>query len=192
MLASITPLGERGRRQRWGVTVAFLLAGATLAGAAVGGVLAATGTALPVSSAVRLAVLGAVVAVGLALDLSGRLPTHLRQVDERHLHRFRGWVYGLGFGVQLGTGLATVITTSTVYTMLAAALLAPSVAWGAAIVAAFGAVRGVTPLLSARVDSPRALARFHRRFHALDRRAACAALVSQAALLALLLLLLAA
>ena len=183
MLASITPLGERGRRQHWPVTVAFLLAGAVLAGGVVGAVLAFAGTALPLGETARLALLAALVAVGLALDLGGRLPTHLRQVDERDLHRYRGWVYGLSFGLQLGTGVATVITTSAVYATLAAALLAPSVAWGATIGAVFGALRGLTPLLSARVDSPRALAQFHLRFRALDRPAARATLASQLALL---------
>ncbi len=184
MLASITPLGERGRRQHWPVTVAFLLAGATLSGAALGAALALAGSALPLGGTARLALLAAVVGAGLALDVSGRLPTHLRQVDERDLHRYRGWVYGLSFGAQLGSGVATVITTSTVYATLAAALLAPSVAWGAAIGAAFGALRGLTPLFSARVDSPGALARFHLRFRALDRPAARATLASQLALLA--------
>ncbi len=75
------------------------------------------------------------------------------------------------------------ITTSAVYATLAAALLAPSVAWGATIGAVFGALRGLTPLLSARVDSPRALAQFHLRFRALDRPAARATLASQLALL---------
>ena len=38
MLASITPLGERARGSRWGLTVGFFLAGSTLAAAAAGAV----------------------------------------------------------------------------------------------------------------------------------------------------------
>jgi hypothetical protein len=107
------------------------------------------------------------------------VPTHLRQVDESWLHRYRGWVYGLGFGVQLGFGVATIITTSAVYAVLAAALFAPSVAAGAAIGGAFGLVRGACVLLAARVDSPPKLLAFHRRFRALDRPAFRAAVTAQ-------------
>ena len=39
MLASITPLGERGRNATWAITVTAFTVGATLAGAAVGALL---------------------------------------------------------------------------------------------------------------------------------------------------------
>ena len=63
-------------------------------------------------------ILALLAALGLAADLrlgGLRLPGPRRQVDERWLHRYRGWVYGVGFGFQLGFGLLTVVTTSTVY-----------------------------------------------------------------------------
>ena len=41
-----------------------------------------------------------------------RLPVHYRQVNERWLDQFRPWVYGAGFGWQIGAGLATYIKTS--------------------------------------------------------------------------------
>lgn len=47
---------------------------------------------------------------GLALDLglgALRLPGPARQVDEDWLARYRGWVYGAGFGTQLGLGVVT-------------------------------------------------------------------------------------
>ena len=31
------------------------------------------------------------------------------------LGRYRSWVYGLGFGVQLGAGVTTVVVSSAVY-----------------------------------------------------------------------------
>ncbi len=186
MLASITPLGERSRRQHWPTTVASLIAGAVLVGAGTGAVLGLAGSPLPLDGRGRLLVLAVALAVGLVLELGpGRLrvPTHLRQVDERWLHRYRGWAYGFGFGAQLGAGVVTVVTTSAVYAVLSAELLAPTVVSAALIGAAFGAARGLTVLATARVDSPRRLAAFHRRFGALDRPAARAALAGQALLL---------
>ena len=121
-------------------------------------------------------------AVGLATDvlLRNGVPTHLRQVDERWLHRYRGWVYGLGFGVQLGVAVATVVTTSAVYLVLVGEALAPSTAAGAVIGAVFGGVRGASVLLAARVDTPARLVAFHRRFAALERPASVVALSLQA------------
>ena len=43
MLASISPLGERARRQHYAVTVAAYVAASTLAGALLGGLLGAVG-----------------------------------------------------------------------------------------------------------------------------------------------------
>ena len=119
MLGSITPLGERGRGARWEVTAAAFAAGAVAAGAAVGASLGAAGAALDAFAAVpepaRLAALGAVIAAGLALEsgLAGvRLPAARRQVSEDWLVRYRPWVYGAGFGVQLGAGFLTVVNSA--------------------------------------------------------------------------------
>ena len=71
MLASITPLGERGRRSTWGVTVTAFALGATLAGAAAGAAVAWLGAlVLPgaADSRARLAVLAAALLIALALD----------------------------------------------------------------------------------------------------------------------------
>src|SRR6267378_3621772 len=46
MLASINPLGERARNQRYGVTVAAYIVGSTAAGALLGGVLGFVGAQL--------------------------------------------------------------------------------------------------------------------------------------------------
>jgi hypothetical protein len=183
MLASITPLGERSRLQRWWLTVAALIAGATAASAAVGAVLSALGGLVAFDGERRLELLLAVAALGVAVELVG-VPTHRRQVDDAWLRRYRGWVYGLGFGVQLGVGVSTIVTTAAVYVLLAAELLAPSVAAGAAMGAAFGLVRGATLLTAARVDSPQRLAAFHRGFRRLERTAGWAAIAAQAAVVA--------
>ena len=182
MLSSITPLGERSRRQRFSTTAAFLVLGAAGAGAALGALLGTLGGRIPLDGEQRLLALAAALAVGLAADVLLRdgVPTHLRQVDERWLHRYRGWVYGLGFGAQLGVAVATVVTASAVYLVLVGEALAPSALAGAAIGAAFGGIRGASVLLAARVDTPARLVAFHRRFGALERPAAAATLLLQA------------
>ena len=121
MLTSITPLGERGRGNRWGHTAAWLVAGHVVGGALLGGAvvsLAAAARSLGVPRVSGTASTGFVVATVAALAvlaigfdlLGGRVPGR-RQVDERWLTTYRGWVYGFGFGVQLGFGLGTVVNT---------------------------------------------------------------------------------
>ena len=187
MLASITPLGERSRRQRWAITVLALIVGSAVTGAAIGAALAAAGRLLPLGGTVRLALLLAIAFVAVMLELRPfglRLPTHRRQVDETWLLRYRGWVYGVGFGGQLGVGVWTIVATPAVYVAFAAELLARDVAGGLAIGAAFGLLRGATVLSTARVDSPQALLGFHRRFHRAEHAAGIAAIAAQLALVA--------
>ena len=169
MLASITPLGERARGSRWGLTVGFFLAGSTLAGAAAWALAGALGHLVwPGGGAVHLraGLLAAAIALGLLLDLRGLLPTLRRQVNEEWLREYRGWVYGAGFGAQLGLGVTTIVTTSLVYATLLAAFVAAGVGTGTAVVGLFGAARGATLLLGARVRRPADLARLHRTIDA--------------------------
>jgi hypothetical protein len=186
MLSSITPLGERSRKQHFWITAPLLLLGAASAGAGLGAILGAAGTDLPLNGRARLLILAGVAGVGLAADLLLRdgVPTHLRQVDERWLQRYRGWVYGAGYGVQLGVGVATVVTTSTVYLTLLGEALAQSIAAGAVIGAVFGGIRGASVLLAAGVNSPAQLFGFHRRFSTLERPIAAVSVVCHAILTA--------
>ena len=87
-------------------------------------------------------------------DHEERLPTMRRQVNEDWLREYRGWVYGVAFGGQLGVGVSTIVTTSLVYVTLLAAFLAGGAGSGAAIVGLFGAARGATLLAGARVRRP--------------------------------------
>src|SRR5438105_4961496 len=166
MLASITPLGERGRNTTWSITVTAFVVGATAAGAALGAVLAALGAlVLPggVGAQVRLVALAATVAVAIALDAMPRaVPGPHRQVNERWLDEYRGWVYGLGYGAQLGLGVTTVVSSAGTYVALIAAFLAPVPAAGALIVGCFGAIRGLTLLAGAGVRTPPQLLDLHR------------------------------
>jgi hypothetical protein len=163
MLASITPLGERGRRSTWGVTIVAFAVGASLAGAAVGALLGGLGQLVIAHASTRTRLIGLAAAAGLALalDLARTVPGPRRQVNERWLDEYRGWVYGLGYGAQLGLGVTTVVASAATYLMLAAAFLTASAPAGAAVVGAFGAVRGLTPLAAARVHSPAQLLDVH-------------------------------
>jgi hypothetical protein len=179
MLSSITPLGERGRNNRFAVTTTAFVAGAVAGGAATGAVLGLAGSLLPARSATVDAVLVALlVLVGLALDLAG-VPTIKRQVDENWLGRYRGWVYGFGFGAQLGAGMTTVVTSAATYVAFALALLSGSVVAGAVIGLTFGAIRGLSLLLARKVDTPEDLRRFHRRLDDRERRGQHVAMLVQ-------------
>jgi len=192
MLTSITPLGERGRGSRWAATIVALALGSALAGAA-GGLAAGAAGDLALgglSASIRLAILGALLAAGLALDLGiggGPLPGPRRQVNEQWLGAYRGWVYGIGFGLQLGLGVATIVSASAVYATFAAAALSAAPLAGAAIGAVFGLLRAATLLAARRVRSPAALHDLGRKVERWRRPARGIGLAAQAflALLAL-------
>lgn len=158
MLGSISPVGETSRRQRWWLTATAYTAGSLLGGAATGAVLGGVGwllqRAVGLGMASRLWLLAAVVAMAALIDtglLPLRLPAWRRQVDERWLTTYRGWVYGLGFGVQLGAAVMTIIPAAGTYAMLAACVLTASPAGGMTIGLAFGLVRSIPLLLTARL-----------------------------------------
>ncbi|GAA2166553.1 sulfite exporter TauE/SafE family protein [Pedococcus bigeumensis] len=156
MLSSISPLGERARHSRWWLTTTAYLLGSLAGGLAAGGIAAALGGLLPDpvrSSRWTLVVVAALLGVGLVLDLRNQrsVPSWRRQVDERWLTRYRGWVYGVGFGAQLGFGLVTIITSATTYAAVLLAALAGHLGAGLAIGATFGVVRALPSLLMARV-----------------------------------------
>jgi sulfite exporter TauE/SafE len=183
MLTSISPLGERARGNRFWVTAAAYAAGSLLGGAAAGAALGAVGSlfADSIDDAVAYGLLAAAAVVGVVLDVAGRLPTVRRQVDERWLSTYRGWVYGIGFGLQLGAGVVTIVTASTTYVALLAALLTGSPLAGAVVGATFGAARALPLLVTARVRSTDDLARLHR---GVARAAEPAATATRAAQLA--------
>ncbi len=169
MLSSITPLGERSRGNRWWLTVTAYLVGATLGGASTGVVFGLLGMPLRWldPSTTQLAVAALVLGLAaLAFDASGGrldLPRTRHQVNEDWTTIYRGWVYGFGWGFELGMGLVTVVTAATIYLVFALALLTASPALGALIGATFGLARGLVILSASRVQTPDALLAFHRR-----------------------------
>lgn len=174
MLSSIHPLGERARQSRWGLTVGFYLAASTAAGAAVGllsGLAGAGISGLLGSGGAPVAVLVVVIGLaGAALDtgVAGLSVPSIwaRQVDDDWLNRYRGWVYGAGFGMQLGAGVATFVTTAAVYVTWLLAVLAASPVAGLAIGATFGLSRALMIFTMAGVRDPGRLRSAHRRLDA--------------------------
>ena len=184
MLSSISPLGERARNSRWWLTTTAYLLGSLAGGLAVGGIAGTLGGLLP--DAVRtsrwtLVVMAALLAVGLVLDLRNQrsVPSWRRQVDEQWLTRYRGWVYGAGFGAQLGFGLVTIITSTTTYAAVLLAALTGHLGAGLAIGATFGVIRALPSLLMARVVDR---ADLHRVFIRVERWANPARALAKVAL----------
>ena len=189
MLGSITPLGERGRGQRWGVTVAAYVLGSAFGGGALGAALGWSGdrilTLAGVDRSASLWGFAGAMVLAIALDArpaGPRLPGPRRQVNEDWLNRYRGWVYGLAFGAQLGTGLVTVVSTGAVYATFAAALLTGSTAAGAAVGASFGLARGATLLAAGRVDTVDRLLRMDGRIQDWNAPARRLSVAAEAAL----------
>jgi len=173
MLSTITPFGERGRGHRYAATCTWFVVGATSGGVALGGVAAALAAAVHVggSSAVVVGVVALGATLVAAVSDSGwagtRVPVHFRQVNERWLDAYRPWVYGAGFGFQIGCGLATYITTAAVYLTVVLAGLTGSPALAVVVGATFGLVRGLAVTLTRKVQTPTGLLAFHQRFAAL-------------------------
>jgi len=166
MLASITPLGERGRGASWRRTVTAYVVASIVGGTAVGALLGEVGALLSVVQPRWPVVVGGVVAiVGAALDLAGRLPTLRRQVDETWMTRYRDWVYGAGFGFQLGVGATTIVTSASLYVTWLVELLSGRPAVGALVGAAFGLSRALPLVGTARITTADLLRHAQRRWH---------------------------
>lgn len=177
MLTSISPLGERAKGNRWATTVTAYVAGSLLGGMTIGGALGALGSSLH-AAALPAAVVCAVAALA---DYVHRFPTLHRQVDEDWLSRYRGWVYGVGFGYQLGLGVVTIVTSAATYAALALCLLSGGIVPGTAIGACFGLLRAL-PLLALRTaDTPDRLRAVAARLEQLSSAAARATVATLAA-----------
>jgi hypothetical protein len=191
MLSSIHPLGERARNNTWGVTAVAFVAGAIAGGFALGALSGSAGwlvrSLIPWSAQAALIV--AIVAVALAIlsDLIGwtqRLPWPRRQVNENWIGTYRGWVYGSGFGFQLGGGLFTYVATLGVYVTIIIAFLSASAMLGAFIGAVFGLFRGLPVLTTSRIHDAESLRTYHLGMARFTGQARVVALTVQSAVLA--------
>lgn len=187
MLSSITPLAEEGRGHRYRTTTAWFVAGSTLGGASLGLVMAALAAGVRAIGAsnttlTTIAAVTCLVTIASDTNIGGfRLPVHHRQVNERWLDQFRPWVYGAGFGWQIGAGLATYIKTCAVYLMVVLAVLTGNPEAALLVGAVFGVVRGMAVFLGRHITSSAALADFHRRFVAAEPLARTATTLCEAA-----------
>jgi hypothetical protein len=185
MLSSITPMTEAGRGNRFSVTARWFVVGGIVGGLSLGA-LAAGAAALvslaELSTQVRWGI-GAVLALATAsidLGIAGiELPIFKRQVNDAWLRRYRGWVYGAGFGWQIGFGVATYIMTAGVFLTIGLAVLGASPLAAVAIGATFGLVRGSAVYIGRSATTPAALGAVHARLDALGPTARLAALVVQ-------------
>jgi hypothetical protein len=179
MLSSINPLGERARQNRFGATASWYLLGSLLGGLTAGTLWGYIGSLLPDGRWRAVGVIVAAIA-GAAFDLMGvRPPSIHRQVDENWLGRYRGWVYGLGFGFQLGLGVVTIVTTASVYVAFVSITMIGSPPLGALVGAIFGLSRALILLKVARVRDPGALRAVMRRLQDGRNRATGVAVSAQ-------------
>jgi hypothetical protein len=173
MLSQLTPVGEASRGYRYRYTATWFVVGSIAGGAVLGGamaVLAAAVAALDASTTALLGVAAAAASAGALVDtgiLGIAPPFFRRQVNEDWLGRYRAWLYGSGFGWQVGVGVATYIMTAAVFVTIGFGALVASPIAALAIGVGFGLVRGLAVLLTARVRTPGELFALHRRFDAL-------------------------
>jgi hypothetical protein len=192
MLSSLNPVSEAARGNRFWLTACWYVAGALCGGALLGAgcALAASGYGrLHTSSSLTWTVVlvAALVAVASDTAVFGRsLPDHPRQVDERWLGTYRRWIYAGGYGVQIGAGFATYIMTAAVYLVAVLAIVTGAPLPAFVICLVFGAVRGLTILVTASARTPERLRAAHRRIGALAAPSlwVCVALSGAVAVLA--------
>ncbi len=170
MLSTLTPMAERGRGRPFLPTALAFLLGSIVGGVALGGGAAVLGAAFSLfspSETTRWVISALALACGGFVDaqlIGPRLPFHRRQVNDRWLSRYRWWVYGGGFGLQVGVGIATYIMTAGVFVTIVLATLHGNPLVAVAIGAWFGLVRGLAIFVGAGVHQPADLHRLHRWF----------------------------
>lgn len=172
MLSSITPMTEAGRGYRFGSTARWFTLGGLLGGlskSVLTGAAALGVAALDLSDQTVLGVAAVIVVLTASIDLGVtgiELPIFKRQVDDAWLRQYRSWVYGSGFGWQIGFGVATYIMTAGVFATIALEVLSGSPVGAVIIGATFGLVRGLAVWLGRSGTSPAALAHIHARLDA--------------------------
>lgn len=190
MLSSITPLSESGRGNRYWATVTWFLFGAIIGGATLGalaalGALVVSATEMTSTASAVLVLVAGLITVASDLGVGGfRLPANPRQVERTWLDRYRSWVYGLGFGWQLGVGVATYVMSAGVYLMVIAASATGEPLLAMAIITLFGFLRGLAILPAARVRTPADLTALHRLIERFRPTSRAVAVVAQIGVLA--------
>jgi hypothetical protein len=156
------------------VTVAAYVVGSAAGGCAAGAILGAAGSLLRVPLGLGYAIASAALLLAGVVDgpLSRRLlPIGRRQVDDAWLGTYRGWVYGAGYGVQLGSGVVTAVTSALLPALGVIALVAGSPRAGALLGLVFGLVRAAPLLVTRHVTEPADIRRLGRTVDAWFARA---------------------
>jgi len=185
VLSQITPFGERARGHRFGATATWYILGALVGGASLGIVaaaLAAGVAALDLSTAARLGLVAVLALLGALVDahLLGFGPPFIRrQLNEDWLPQYRPWVYGAGFGWQIGSAFSTYVMTAAVFLLVGVAALTASPLVALVVCVLFALVRGLAVLLAVRCQTPDALVAFFRRFVALGPASRSFAIAAQ-------------
>jgi hypothetical protein len=174
MISAINPFTEAARGHRYSLTACWFVGGSLVGGALLGGIgvigaLLISLMSIPAVVVAAVGAAGSVVAIASDCSFAGfRLPNHPRQVNERWLGQYRRWCYAAGFGVQIGSGIATYIMSAAVYLTVLLGALSGSPGVALLLGLLFGAVRGSAVLLSAGATDPAALRRLHRRLDLLE------------------------
>lgn len=187
MLSQLTPVGEASRGYRYRTTAAWFVLGAVLGGATLGAAMAAMAAivaTLDLTATALLGIAAGAAALGAAVDggaLGVSPPFFKRQVNEYWLSKYRAWVYGSGFGWQIGAGVTTYIMTAAVVVTIAFGALTAGPGAALALGLVFGLARGLAVLLTARRRTTAELFALHRRFDALGEPVRRAVIVVQLA-----------
>jgi hypothetical protein len=188
MLSTITPIAEAGRGHNFRTTSLWFVIGSIGGGLTLGGLMAGLAiwaadsgfSPAAASSVITMAALVTAASDGRVASL--RLPAHDRQVNERWLDQYRSWVYGIGFGWQIGTGLGTYIMTAGVYLLILMGALSGRPLFALALGATFGLIRGLAVYLTVGSDSVEGLLAFHANFESHREAFRRATIAFQAAL----------
>jgi MFS family permease len=170
MLSTITPVAEAGRGHSFRSTSTWFVIGSVAGGLTLGFLTAGFATLVArlettPGQALWIVALASLLAATSDGRLAGfHIPGHDRQVNERWLDRYRSWVYGAGFGWQIGVGLATYIMTSALYLLILIGGLTAEPVVAIALGALFGLVRGLAVYLATGLDSTERLLWFHSKF----------------------------
>ena len=156
MVETITPVVHGGRR-RWAAAVTLHALAATIAAAAFGGALGWLGGVLGApfgrAGTVLVVVAAAAYAAAALARLAVPIPALRRQVPDWWRTYFPPLVTATLYGAGLGIGFFTFLATGALVVVALAAFLGGSAWEGALVVGAFGAARGLTPLVAARVGT---------------------------------------
>ncbi len=161
MVTTIVPAVSVGRREDWAATAALFVVGGTLGGIATGTVLGTVGAVLcqlfPVDTETA-SITMSISAFAYAFHELGfvRLPTLpiRRQVPRELRSRLPLKVVAIIYGLQLGAGVVTQISTAMLYVLCLAIVVTANPVIGGILMGCYGITRSLlTMIFSARLHS---------------------------------------